>query len=192
MLFHVEVGFSQWQEFAGCYPSVYHPFQCHLWRPKTRLGDHQMVYFYVPSCFSTHLAVFHSALNFIIQSPLPGVDYIGYLRSSRPSPGLLPNDVQIFLFSVPPSFALWTHFCHMVLFLFPDHCLEAASLISLAPGLSSLPAESSGLVPFQLADQKLFQDNDPLYSAAITPRPTPNPTLCSALQNRGTLLGPQS
>lgn len=149
MLFRVELGFSQWQEFAACSPSVCHPFQRHLRRPTTRLGDHQTVCFYVPFCFSAHLAVFHSALNFIMQSPLPGVDYIDYLRSSRTSPGLLPNDVQIFLFSVPPPFALWTHFCHMALFLFPDHCLEAASLVSLAPGLSSLPADSSGLVPFQ-------------------------------------------
>lgn len=47
---------------------------------------------------------------FIIQSPLPGVDYIGYLRSSRPSPGLLHNVVQIFPFPVPPPLVLWAHF----------------------------------------------------------------------------------
>lgn len=103
--------FHKWQEFAGCKASVCHPFQCQLWRPKTRLGDHQMIYFYVPFCFSAPLAIFHSMLTFIIQSPLPGGDYIGYLRSSRPSPGLPHNDVQIFPFPVPPSLALRAHFC---------------------------------------------------------------------------------
>lgn len=64
----------------------------------------------------------------------------------------------------------------MVPFLFPEHCLEAASLVSLAPGLSSLPVQSSGLAPFQCVDQKLFQDSYPLVSAYNTPaQQPPNP-----------------
>lgn len=70
-----------------------------------------MIYFCVPFGFSAHPALFRSMLTFIIQSPLPGVYYIGYFRSSRPSPGLPHSDVQIFPFPIPLPLALWAHFC---------------------------------------------------------------------------------
>lgn len=103
--------FHKWQEFAVCRATLCLPFQCHSWSPKTRLWDRQIMYLYLPFCFSAHLTLFHPLLTFIIQAPLPGANYIGQLRSSRPLPDLPHKDLQIFPFPVPLPLALWAHFC---------------------------------------------------------------------------------
>lgn len=102
---------------------------------------------------------------FIIWSPLLGVNYTGYVRSSRHSPGFPHNDPHIsyFLSCFQSLFGLSS--VNMVPFLFPDRCLEAACLLVwlLGPwfflhGLLGWPHSNL-----------LYQDNSPLLSMANPP-----------------------
>ena len=149
-----------------------------------------MIYLYIPFCFSAPLTIFHSMLTFIIQPPLPGVDYIGYLRSSWPSPGLPHNDVQIFTFPVPLLLGLWAHFG-----------THGPISISWPPFGSCLPNMSGSWAlvssctvfwagPIPTCRPETFPRLFP-FQCCKKPPTTTKSILCSASQNRLIQLGPQ-